>query len=143
MPRVLVIDDDADVRLVCRVNLGHAGYEVYEAASADIGLRIAREVRPDVVVFDVMLPLRDGIAILEPLAAERPSLPVLLLTVKSNKDDRIRGWEAGAADYIIKPFSPNSLTKAVARALVEAPDQRELRRRAALEALSGEQTESP
>src|SRR5438132_1976690 len=125
MARILVIDDEADVRMLCRINLEHAGFEVSEAASAYMGLRIAREKRPDVVVLDVMLPLRDGISVLEALAAEQPSLPVLLLTVKSHPEDRIRGWEAGAADYIVKPFSPNALTKAVARALVESPDQRQ------------------
>jgi DNA-binding response OmpR family regulator len=57
------------------------------------------------------------------------------VTVKSFSEDQIRGWKAGAADYIIKPFSPASLTKAVARALVESADQREQRRRAALETL--------
>ena len=106
-----------------------------------IGLKIAREARPDAVVLDVMLPERDGFTLLEALVAEQPSLPVLLLTVKSYREDRIRGWEAGAADYLIKPFSPIALTKAVARALVETPDQRERRRRAALETLSTEYSE--
>ncbi len=89
-----------------------------------------------------MLPERDGFSLLEALVAEQPSLPVLLLTVKSYREDRIRGWEAGAADYLIKPFSPIALTKAVARALVETPDQRERRRRTALETLSTEYSES-
>src|SRR5437870_2769837 len=95
MARVLVIDDEADVRLLCRINLEHAGHEVSEAANAEMGLRIAHEVGPDVVVLDVMLPLRDGISVLEALVAGRPSIPVLLLTVKSHPEDRFRGWEAG------------------------------------------------
>lgn len=142
MARVLVIDDEPDVVLVCRINLERAGHEVFEATSAEIGLRIARQARPEAVVLDVMLPVRDGFNLLEALLAEQPSLPVLLLTVKSYKEDQIRGWKAGAADYIIKPFSPTALTKAVARALVESTDQREGRRRAALESLSTDYSES-
>jgi DNA-binding response OmpR family regulator len=135
LARVLVIDDEPDVLLVCRVNLEHDGHEVHEATSAEIGLTIAREVRPDVVVLDVMLPVRSGFDVLVTLLADEPSLPVLLLTVKSFSEDQIRGWKAGAADYIIKPFSPATLTEAVARALEESAEQREERRRAALETL--------
>lgn len=135
MARVLVIDDEPDVLLLCRLNLEHAGHEVYEALSADIGLTIAREVRPDVVVLDVMLPARDGFDLLVTLLADEPSLPVLLVTVRSFSEDQIRGWKAGAADYIIKPFSPAALSEAVDRAIGESPDQREQRRGAALETL--------
>jgi DNA-binding response OmpR family regulator len=135
LARVLVIDDEPDVLIVCRMNLEHAGHEVHVAESAEIGLAIAREVRPDIVVLDVMMPVRDGFDVLVTLLAEQPSLPVLFLTVKAFAEDRIRAWEAGAADYIIKPFSPAALTDAVARALEESPDQREQRRRAALETL--------
>jgi DNA-binding response OmpR family regulator len=96
---------------------------------------MAREVHPDIVVLDVMMPVRDGFDVLVTLLAEQPSLPVLFLTVKAFAEDRIRAWEAGAADYIVKPFSPSALTDAVARALEESPDQREQRRSAALETL--------
>lgn len=130
-----MIDDEPDVLLLCRLNLEHAGHDVYEALNAEIGLSIAREVRPDVVVLDVMLPVRSGFDVLVSLLADQPSLPVLLVTVKSFSEDQIRGWKAGAADYIIKPFSPAALTEAVARALVESTEQREQRRRAALETL--------
>jgi DNA-binding response OmpR family regulator len=135
LARVLVIDDEPDILLLCRLNLEHAGHEVYGAMNAEAGLTIASEVRPDIVVLDVMLPVRDGFDLLVTLLADQPSLPVLLVTVKSFSEDQIRGWRAGAADYIIKPFSPAGLTEAVARALEESAEQREQRRRAALETL--------
>jgi DNA-binding response OmpR family regulator len=72
-----VIDDEPDVLIVCRMNLEHAGYEVDVAESAEIGLKIAREANSDIVVLDVVMPVRDGFDVLVTLLAEQPSLPVM------------------------------------------------------------------
>jgi DNA-binding response OmpR family regulator len=136
MARVLVIDDDTDVLLLCRVNLEHAGHEVHLADRADRGLAVARELAPDLVILDVMMPERDGFDLLEELAADNPALPVLMLTVRSYREDQIRGWRGGAAGYITKPFSPEHLIEAVSLALVESGDEREAHRLDALRRLS-------
>jgi DNA-binding response OmpR family regulator len=138
MARVLVIDDDTDLLVLCRVNLEHAGHEVHVADRADAGLALARELAPDAVILDVMMPERDGFDLLNELAADNPSLPVLMLTVRSYQEDQIRGWRSGAAGYIIKPFSPQELVEAVSLALIESGDEREAHRRDALRRLSDE-----
>jgi len=142
MARVLVIDDDSDLLVLCRVNLEHAGHEVHVADRAERGLALARELAPDVVILDVMMPERDGFDLLNELAADHPSLPVLMLTVRSYREDQIRGWRGGAAGYIIKPFSPQQLVEAVSLALVESGDEREAHRRDALRQLSDESSRS-
>lgn len=142
MARVLVIDDDADVLLLCRVNLEHVGHEVHVADRAERGLALARELRPDVVILDVMMPERDGFDLLDELAADQPSLPVLMLTVRSYREDQIRGWRGGAAGYITKPFSPEHLIEAVTFALAESGDEREAHRLDALRRLSDENSRS-
>ena len=138
MARVLVIDDEPDVLLLCRVNLEHAGHQVLEAPDGEIGLELARNERPDIIVLDVMLPRRDGLDVLADLISEHAEMPVLLLTAKTQWEDQIRGWRAGAADYITKPFSPANLTEAVERVLAEEPEARVGRRADALRKLIGE-----
>ncbi len=138
MARVLVIDDELDVLLLCRVNLEHAGHDVLEAHDGELGLELARTERPDAIVLDVMLPRRDGFDVLADLVSEHPDTPVLLLTAKTLWEDQIRGWRAGAADYITKPFSPANLTEAVERALTEVPESRARRTAEALRKLLGD-----
>ncbi len=138
MARVLVIDDEPDVLLLCRVNLEHAGHQVLEASDGELGLELARNERPDIIVLDVMLPRRDGFDVLADLTSEHAGVPVLLLTAKTQWEDQVRGWRAGAADYITKPFSPADLTEAVERVLVEEPDARVGRRAEALRKLLGD-----
>jgi len=115
--RVLVIDDEPDVLLVCRINLERAGHEVWEADTGEEGLAMARAEPPDVIVLDVMLPHLDGLAVLRELVDEPPTddVPVVLLTAKTRLDDQIRGWSAGASGYVTKPFSPGTLTDLVER----------------------------
>ncbi len=137
MARVLVIDDEPDVLLLCRVNLEHAGHEVLEAEDAATGLAILSAPHVDVVVLDVMLPARDGFDVLSELSATRPELPVVVLTAKAQWEDRVKGWRAGAADYIVKPFSPVDLAEAVDRALHESGSERAERREAELRKLLG------
>lgn len=132
--RVLVIDDEPDVLLLCRVNLEFAGHQVLEAPDGERGLELAAAERPDLIVLDVMLPQRDGISVLEELVEtpETSDTPVVLLTAKAQREDQLRGWRAGAADYVTKPFSPAMLTHVVERAGIMTPEERKARREAAL-----------
>jgi DNA-binding response OmpR family regulator len=131
MARVLVIDDEPDVLLLCRVNLERAGHEVLEAPDGERGMALARTERPDVIVLDVMLPRTDGFEILETFLAldETRNVPIVMLTAKTQHEDQVRGWSAGASGYVTKPFSPAALTETLAR--VHAMTQQERRQRRA------------
>lgn len=128
MARVLVIDDEPDVLLLCRVNLGHAGHEVLEAPDGDRGLELARGSLPDAIVLDLMLPTMDGYAVLEALGADGATsdIPVVILTAKAQIQDRLRSWRGGAAEFITKPFSPQALLESLERltTMSEAERQR-------------------
>jgi DNA-binding response OmpR family regulator len=106
--RILVIDDDATVaEIVCRY-LRAAGFTVVQATDGESGLRLAETEQPDLVVLDRMLPLLDGLEICVRIKAGS-AIPVIMLTALDQEDDRIGGLEAGADDYLAKPFSPREL----------------------------------
>jgi DNA-binding response OmpR family regulator len=107
--RVLVVDDDATVRDVVARYLGDAGYRVDLAADGDDALRAAAAARPDAVVLDLMLPTTDGLAVCRALRAGSAPPAIVMLTALGEEDDRIRGLELGADDYVTKPFSPREL----------------------------------
>jgi two-component system, OmpR family, alkaline phosphatase synthesis response regulator PhoP len=140
MARVLVIDDDPDVLLLCRVNLAHAGHEVLMALDAERGLEIVRTEQPDVIVLDLMLPRRDGFDVMEELTADgtMQEVPVLLLTARAGWEDRVRGLQAGATEYLTKPFAPAALTDALLRAHTMSAEERQASRAAALRDLLNE-----
>jgi DNA-binding response OmpR family regulator len=129
--RVLVIDDEPDVRMLCRVNLRLAGHEVIEASSGEAGLELALRERPDVVVLDVMLPKMDGISVLGTLANDEQTreVPVILLTAKTQLEDRRAGWRAGCSEYLTKPFSPVDLVGIAERAREMSALERSHRRK--------------
>jgi CheY-like chemotaxis protein len=128
--RILVIDDEPDVLLLCRVNLQFDGHEVLEASDGDTGFKKAVVERPDLIVLDVMMPQRDGFAVLKELRErdETRDIPVILLTARAQEDDQVRGWLAGAAEYVTKPFSPTDLTESVRSVLAMTPEERAVRR---------------
>jgi DNA-binding response OmpR family regulator len=140
MARVLVIDDEPDVLLLCRVNLQHAGYDVLEAADGERGLALAVGELPDAVVLDLMLPLMDGYGVLAALQADERTrtIPVLVLTAKAQREDRVRCWEEGASEYMTKPFSPAALSATLAQLMAMSPEQREERRTGVLKKLRDE-----
>ncbi|WP_052665536.1 response regulator [Nitriliruptor alkaliphilus] len=134
---VLVVDDEPDVLLLCRVNLEFEGYRVIEAGDGEAALaRLAEEV-PDVVLLDVMMPKLDGWAVLERIKADprTAEVPVVMLTAKVQDHDQIRGWSSGAAEYITKPFSPLSLSQVVQDVIDTDPHEEERRRQLVLEKL--------
>jgi two-component system alkaline phosphatase synthesis response regulator PhoP len=135
---ILVIDDEPDVLLLCRVNLEYEGHEVLEASGGEEGLSMAVLHRPDIVVLDVMLPEKDGFTVLKRLREHRETaeVPVIFLTAKAQDDDQIRGFLAGAAEYVTKPFSPLALNQAVSRIAAMSPAERETRRSESLARLS-------
>ena len=115
--RILVIDDEPEVMSLVQRGLVYAGYEVDTAYDAESGLVSARDHPPDLVVLDRMLPDLDGLEVCRRLRAASPDLPVLMLTAKDAIPDRVAGLEAGADDYVVKPFAFAELL-ARARALI-------------------------
>jgi DNA-binding response OmpR family regulator len=106
--RVLVVEDDAETAALLRLYLEDAGYEVLWAERGDLGLEVARDRSPDVVVLDLMLPGLDGWTVCEELRRES-DVPILMLTARTQEAERLRGFELGVDDYIAKPFSPREV----------------------------------
>ena len=127
MTNVLVIDDEAPIRLLCRVNLEAEGMSVLEAGDGPSGLQTAQSERPDVILLDVMMPGLDGWGVAEALLEdERTStIPIIFLTARAEFRDRARGLDIGGVDYITKPFNPVELAPLV-RALLDRLDRGEL-----------------
>jgi two-component system phosphate regulon response regulator OmpR len=127
---ILVVDDDARLRGLLSRYLSERGFRVTTAASAEEARDRLRFLAPDLLVLDVMMPGETGLALIESLRAERGSgLPVLLLTARSAPEDRITGFEAGADDYLGKPFDPRELVlriRAMLRRSAPAPSDLQL-----------------
>ena len=111
MARVLVIEDEDDLREVLQYNLTQAGHRPYGAATGEAGLRLAHEVRPEVVLLDLMLPDLPGTNVAKALRREPEThlVPIIMVTAKAEEIDRIVGFELGADDYVVKPFSVREL----------------------------------
>ena len=132
MIRVLVVDDEAPIRLLCRVNLEAEGMEVLEAADGGTGLELAREEHPDVVLLDVMIPGIDGWQVAEQLLGDSAtsSIPIIFLTARAELRDRARGIDIGGIEYVTKPFNPVELAPLIRdlTARVDRGEADELRR---------------
>ena len=126
MTRVLVIDDEAPIRLLCRVNLEAEGMSVLEASDGPSGLERARAELPDIVLLDVMMPGLDGWGVAEALLddASTAEIPIIFLTARAEFRDRARGLDIGGVDYVTKPFNPVELAPLV-RALLDRLDRGE------------------
>ena len=113
--KVLVIDDEAPIRLLCRVNLEAEGMDVIEAEDGSVGVELARSERPDVILLDVMMPGMDGWEVLQALQAEQGTskIPIVFLTARAELRDRAQGLELGGIDYVTKPFDPVGLAPLV------------------------------
>jgi two-component system phosphate regulon response regulator PhoB len=111
MARVLVIEDEADLREVLQYNLTQAGHRAFTAATGDAGLKLALEVKPDIVLLDLMLPDVSGTLVAKALRREPLTqlVPIIMVTAKAEEIDRIVGFELGADDYVVKPFSVREL----------------------------------
>jgi DNA-binding response OmpR family regulator len=115
MTKVLVIDDEAPIRLLCRVNLEAEGMEVIEAPDGPSGVDKARAERPDVILLDVMMPGLDGWRVAEQLFEDdrTVAIPIIFLTARAEFRDRARGLDIGGVDYVTKPFNPLELAPLV------------------------------
>ncbi len=130
--RVLIVDDEAPIRLLCRVNLEAEGMEVFEAGDGPTGLEAARREAPDVILLDVMMPGLDGWRVAEELLEDpaTSSIPIVFLTARAELRDRARGLDLGGLDYVTKPFNPVDLAPLIRDliARVEGGEREELRR---------------
>ena len=117
--RILVVDDEAAIRLLCRVNLQADGFDVQEASDGVAAMRIAREWHPELILLDVMMPGEDGFAVAERIRDD-PQLSgtrVLFLTARADIGDNERARGTGAVGHVTKPFNPSSLGDEVRAAL--------------------------
>ncbi len=132
MTKVLVIDDEAPIRLLCRVNLEAEGMHVAEAPDGPSGLEKARAESPDVILLDVMMPGLDGWRVAEQLLDDPSTnrIPIVFLTARAEFRDRAKGLDIGGVDYITKPFNPLELAPLVQDLLdrIERGERDELRR---------------
>jgi DNA-binding response OmpR family regulator len=125
--RVLVVDDDAALRLLYRFNLEASGVSVFEAPDGETALQMLEEELPDVVLLDVMMPGIDGWEVARRLAADARTnqLPVIFITARAEEAARAHGRELGAAGYLTKPFNPVSLAAEIESILRAAPGRHE------------------
>ena len=131
MTKVLVIDDEAPIRLLCRVNLEAEKMDVIEAADGPSGVEKARDEGPDVILLDVMMPGLDGWRVAEHLLEDERTngIPIIFLTARAEFRDRARGLDIGGVDYVTKPFNPLELAPLVRELLdrIEKGERDELR----------------
>jgi DNA-binding response OmpR family regulator len=118
-PLVLIADDDPDILALVRFRLERDGYEVLSAPDGETALDLALARTPDLAVLDVMMPRLDGYEVTRRLREHGPTttIPIILLTARVQEPDLERGFEAGADDYVTKPFSPQALGERVQAAL--------------------------
>ena len=108
---VLIVEDEPDVVDLLRYNLGRAGFDILIAVSGDRGLEMARTQRPDIIILDLMLPGMTGQEVCRALKNDPDTevIPIVMLTAKGEPEERVKGLELGADDYVTKPFSPREL----------------------------------
>ena len=111
MPKILVVDDEPDALEVLSFNLKNAGYEVSTADDGEAALKKARQILPDLILLDLMLPEVDGLEVCKLLRRDpaTSAIPIIMVTAKAAEIDRVVGLELGADDYVTKPFSPREL----------------------------------
>jgi CheY-like chemotaxis protein len=130
--RVLVVDDEPSIRLLCRVNLQGEGMDVLEASDGERALELARQEQPDLVLLDVMMPELDGWTVAGKLQddEETRAIPIVFLTALAERSSRAQGHQLGGVAYIVKPFDPVALAPFVGELLarLERGDREALRR---------------
>jgi len=114
-PKILVVDDDRNVVQIIAVNLQYEGMDVIEAYDGEEALAKTAAKKPDLILLDIMMPGLDGLEVCRRLKsdARTADIPIIMLTAKTRDEDILAGWEAGADDYLTKPFNPLGLTQRV------------------------------
>ncbi|WP_432359116.1 response regulator transcription factor [Sporosarcina sp. UB5] len=123
--RLLVVDDEDRIRRLLNMYLSREGFEIDEAVDGAEAIEKALANHYDCILLDLMMPEKDGLEVLQELRDEKKMTPVILLTAKGEESDRVAGFETGADDYIVKPFSPREVVlrvKAILRRSVTFPD---------------------
>lgn len=118
---ILVVDDDARLRSLLQRFLAEAGFRVTTAEDASQARDRLRFLQPELIVLDVMMPGESGLSLTQSLKAEQPAIPIILLTAAGDPEDRIAGFEAGADDYLPKPFDPRELVLRIRAMLRRIP----------------------
>lgn len=119
MATVLVVEDEQHIGEMITFKLTNAGHRVVRARDGEEALAVAAQEQPDIILLDVMMPVLSGFEVLRRLRADsaRPGVPIIMVTAKGQERDVVAGLEAGATDYILKPFSLKELAARVERAL--------------------------
>ena len=117
--KILVVDDEVNITQILEFSIGAEGYEVIAAQNGEEAIDKARREQPDLIILDIMMPIIDGYEACRILKSNplTKNIPVILLTAKGRDIDRRLGYEVGATDYIIKPFSPNKLVDKIHKLL--------------------------
>jgi len=128
---ILVVDDEKELAALVSLHMKMAGFEVLTAANGEKALELSREEKPDLIILDLMLPKIDGWQVCEQLRqdAVTKDIPVIMLTARTQIEDKLKGFEAGADDYVTKPFSPRELVARVKRVLARAEAEPALAKR--------------
>jgi len=121
--RILVVEDDKAIRQGIVDALAFDGYDVLEAKDGQEGTRMALRFDYDLLLLDLILPRGDGLEILQAVRAGRPTQPVIILTARGEEQDRIKGLELGADDYVVKPFSVKELLARILAVLRRSPER--------------------
>ena len=129
--RILVIEDDADICSICEHIFTWAGHEVAAALDGEPGLELVESFEPDVIALDIMMPGVDGLTVLAELRRSvlTRDIPVVVVSARTLNADRLRAFEAGADEYVSKPFDPDELLRVLERVLHESPEERVAGRR--------------
>lgn len=125
---VLIVEDEENIRKFTKINLEREGFTVLEAESGEKGVELALEFHPDVAILDLMLPGIDGYEVCQILREKAPQIGVIMLTAKTQEEDKIRGLEKGADDYMSKPFNPKELALRL-KSLIRRLDKPELNKK--------------
>jgi DNA-binding response OmpR family regulator len=125
MAKILIVDDDPENREILRARLERAGHAVSEAVNGEEGLRLIDTDRPDLVLLDVMMPKIDGWHVCRQIKSnvKTETLPVVMLTAMGQQIDKLRGWESGADEYLMKPWDPVKLLEIVNKLCLAAQKQ--------------------
>ena len=129
MSKILLIEDEENIRMFTKINLEREGFEVLEAGSGEEGVEVALKYNPQVVILDIMLPGIDGFEVCRILREKLPNIGIIMLTAKTQDVDRINGLENGTDDYLSKPFNPVELIlriKSLIRRLVTIQNSSDL-----------------
>lgn len=123
---ILVVEDEVSIATLLKYNLERVGYEVLLAHDGKVGLDMAIENSPDLILLDLMLPTMDGMEVCKELRSQKRNIPIIMLTARDDEFDKVLGLELGADDYMTKPFSPREViarVKAVLRRFVPVQNQ--------------------